>query len=56
MLATTAPDEPSAFIRVLLLPEEWAGKRTISYVDPADAEKPKTQRPTVYFEQPVVRP
>jgi quercetin dioxygenase-like cupin family protein len=56
VLATTTPDEPSAFIRVLLLPEEWAGKRTISYVDPADAEKPKTQKPTVYLEQPVVRP
>jgi quercetin dioxygenase-like cupin family protein len=55
VLATTTPDEPSAFIRVLLLPAEWAGKRTISYVDPADAEKPKTQRPTVYSEQPVVR-
>jgi hypothetical protein len=55
VLATTTPDEPSAFIRVLLLPAEWAGKRTISYVDAADAEKPKTQRPTVYFEQPVVR-
>ena len=56
VLATTKADEPSAFVRVLLLPAEWAGKRTIKYVDPADAEKPKTQRPTVYFEQPVVRP
>jgi quercetin dioxygenase-like cupin family protein len=55
VLATTTEQEPSAFIRVLVLPEEWAGKRTISYVDPADAEKPKTQRPTVYSEQPVVR-
>jgi quercetin dioxygenase-like cupin family protein len=54
VLATTKADEPSAFVRVLLLPEEWAGKRTITYVDPADAEKPKTQRPTVYLEQPVV--
>jgi quercetin dioxygenase-like cupin family protein len=54
VLATTTPDEPSAFVRVLVLPEEWAGKRTITYVDPADAEKPKTQRPTVYLEQPVV--
>jgi quercetin dioxygenase-like cupin family protein len=53
VLATTTPDEPSAFIRVLVLPEEWAGKRTITYVDPADAEKPKTQRPTVYLEQGV---
>jgi quercetin dioxygenase-like cupin family protein len=55
VLATTTGDEPSAFIRVLVLPEEWAGKRTITYVDPADAEKPKTQKPTVYFEQPVER-
>ena len=40
----------------MLLPVEWAGKRTISYVDPADAEKPKTQRATIFLEQPVVRP
>ena len=52
MLATTSADEPTAFVRVLLLPAEWAGKRTIRYVDPADADKPKTQRPTVFFEQP----
>ena len=49
------PPSPGPFPTVLVLPEEWAGKRTISYVDPADAEKPKTQRPTVYSEQPVVR-
>jgi quercetin dioxygenase-like cupin family protein len=55
VLATTAEDEPSAFVRVLVLPAEWAGKRTISYVDPADADKPKTQRATIFREQPVVR-
>jgi quercetin dioxygenase-like cupin family protein len=55
VLATTHPDEPSAFARVMLLPAQWAGKRTISYVDPADAEKPKTQRPTVFLEAPVRR-
>jgi quercetin dioxygenase-like cupin family protein len=55
VLATTHPEEPSAFARVLLLPAQWAGKRTISYVDPADAEKPKTQRPTVFLEAPVRR-
>jgi quercetin dioxygenase-like cupin family protein len=55
VLATTHPDEPSAFARVLVLPAQWAGKRTISYVDPADAEKPKTQRPTVFLEHPVRR-
>jgi len=53
VLATTSETEPSAFVRVLLLPREWEGRRTISYVDPADAEKPKTQRATVYFDEPI---
>ena len=51
VLATTAAGEPSAFVRVMLLPVEWAGQRTISYVDPADADKPKTQRATIFLEQ-----
>ena len=55
VLATTAADEPSAFVRVMLLPVEYAGKRTITYVDPADAEKPKTQKATIFEEQPVQR-
>jgi hypothetical protein len=55
VLATTAAAEPSAFVRVMLLPVEWAGQRTISYVDPADADKPKTQRATIFLEQPVRR-
>ena len=38
--------EETAFVRVLLLPAEWAGKRTIRYVDPADEERPKLQRAT----------
>jgi quercetin dioxygenase-like cupin family protein len=53
VLATTSADEPTAFVRVMLLPAEWAGKRTIKYVDPADADKPKTQRATIFLEQPV---
>ena len=55
VLATTAADEPSAFVRVMLLPVQFAGQRTIRYVDPADAEKPKTQRATIFLEQPVRR-
>jgi hypothetical protein len=55
VLATTAPDEPSAFVRVMLVPPELAGQRTIRYVDPADAEKPKTQRATIFLEEPVRR-
>jgi len=44
----------TAFVRVLLLPAEWQGRRTISYVNPADADEPKTQRATVFLEVPIV--
>lgn len=51
--ATAALDRASAFVRVLLLPAEWAGKRTIRYVDPDDELKPKLQRPTVFFDRAI---
>jgi quercetin dioxygenase-like cupin family protein len=53
VLATASGVEETAFVRVLLLPGEWAGKRTIRYVDPADEERPKLQRATVFLEQPI---
>jgi quercetin dioxygenase-like cupin family protein len=53
VLATASPSEDTAFVRVLLLPAEWAGKRTISYLDPADEQKPKLQKATVFLEQPI---
>jgi hypothetical protein len=53
VFATASETEPSAFVRVLLLPREWEGKRTIRYVDPADEDKPKLQRPTVFFDRPL---
>ena len=55
VLATTSETEPSAFVRAMLLPREWEGKRTIRYVDPADEEKPKLQRATILLEQPIER-
>jgi quercetin dioxygenase-like cupin family protein len=54
VLATASADEETAFVRVLLLPGEWAGRRTIRYVDPADDERPRLQRATVYLEQPIL--
>ena len=39
---------------MLVLPAEWAGKRTIAYVDPADEEKPKLQRARIYLEERAV--
>jgi quercetin dioxygenase-like cupin family protein len=53
VLATASETSDTAFVRVLLLPAEWAGKRTIRYLDPADEEKPKLQRATVLLEEPL---
>jgi quercetin dioxygenase-like cupin family protein len=51
VLAVASATEPTAFVRVLLLPREWEGRRTIRYVDPADEDKPKLQRATVFFDR-----
>ena len=53
VLATASATEDTAFVRVLLLPVEWAGRRTIRYLDPADDERPKLQRATVLLEVPL---
>jgi quercetin dioxygenase-like cupin family protein len=53
VLATASESDETAFVRVLLLPRDWAGRRTIKYVDPSDEDRPKLQRPTVYGEYPV---
>jgi hypothetical protein len=53
VFAAASEDEETAFVRVMLLPPQWAGKRTISYVEPADADKPKTQRATVFLDAPL---
>jgi quercetin dioxygenase-like cupin family protein len=48
--AVASDTEETAFVRVMVLPREWEGKRTIRYVDPADDEKPKLQRARIYLE------
>jgi Cupin domain len=53
VLATASTTEDTAFVRVLLLPGEWEGKRTIRYVDAADEDKPRLQRATVLSEEPL---
>ena len=53
VLAMASPTEDTAFVRVMLLPAEWAGRRTIQYLDSADDERPKLQRATVLLEQPI---
>lgn len=54
--AAASPHEETAFVRVMLLPAEWEGRRTIRYVDEADAAKPKTQRATILLERRIELP
>jgi quercetin dioxygenase-like cupin family protein len=49
-VTATAGDEDTAFVRVLVLPAEWAGKRTIRYLDPHDEDRPRLQSATVLLE------
>jgi hypothetical protein len=50
VLARASLHRETSFVRVLLLPREWAGKRTIRYVDPQDEERPKLQRARILTE------
>ena len=50
MIAVASRDAATAFVRVMLLPREWRGKRTVRYLDPADAERPKLQQAKIYFD------
>ena len=51
--AESSAVEAAAFVRVMLLPAEWAGRRTICYTDPADADRPARQRARVLLEEPL---
>ncbi len=53
VLARASLHQETAFVRVLLLPAEWEGKRTIRYVDPADDDLPRLQQATVYFDHAI---
>lgn len=53
VLATASATQDTAFVRVMLLPAEWAGRRTIRYVDSADEDKPRLQAVTNLREVPL---
>jgi catechol 2,3-dioxygenase-like lactoylglutathione lyase family enzyme len=53
VLAISSQHSDTAFVRALVLPREWEGKRTVRYVDPADEAMPKLQRATVFFDHPI---
>jgi quercetin dioxygenase-like cupin family protein len=51
--ALTHPDEPSAFVRCMVLPRALRGSPSIRYVRDEDRERPKSQRYTVFLDEPV---
>ena len=53
VLAVASLAEPTAFIRVAILPREIRGQSSIWYADPADARRSRAQRQTVYLDEPI---
>ena len=53
--AEASPDEPTSFIRVMLLPLTLLGKSSIRYVSAEDQVRPKTQTYTVFVDAPLTR-
>jgi hypothetical protein len=51
--AEASREEPTSFIRVLVLPRALLGKSSIRYVKPEDQARPKTQTYTVFVDQPI---
>jgi quercetin dioxygenase-like cupin family protein len=51
--AATHADEPSAFVRCMVLPRAIQGSPSIRYVRDEDRERPKSQRYTVFLDEPV---
>lgn len=51
VLALASKTEPTAFVRVMILPRELKGKSSIRYVKPEDAEKPRTQTYRIFSDE-----
>ena len=53
VFAAASSREETAFVRCMILPLALKGKSSISYVDAADKDKPKTQRYQVFIDFPI---
>ena len=51
--AKASEKELSAFVRVMIIPEEYRGRSTITYVRAEDKDRPKSQSYTRYLEEPI---
>ncbi len=54
--AAASAQEPTAFARVMILPRSLLGKSSITYVNPEDLAKPKSQRYQVFIDAPIELP
>jgi quercetin dioxygenase-like cupin family protein len=52
--AATHAGEPSAFVRCMVLPRALQGSPSIRYARDEDRDRPKSQRYTVFLDEPVV--
>jgi quercetin dioxygenase-like cupin family protein len=52
--ARAVSEEPAAFVRVMVLPRELLGRRSIRYVRESDKDRPKPQRYEVFVDEPLV--
>jgi quercetin dioxygenase-like cupin family protein len=53
VFAATSQSGPTAFVRCMVLPGRLRGHSSIRYVREQDAAKPKTQRYTVFVDEPL---
>ena len=51
--AKASEKELTAFVRVMIIPAEYRGRSTITYVRPEDKDKPKSQSYKRYLEEPI---
>jgi quercetin dioxygenase-like cupin family protein len=51
--AESIADEPTSFVRVMILPAALQGKSSIRYVKPEDQARPKSQTYTVFVDAPI---
>ena len=55
VFAAASETEPSAFVRCMILPARLRGQSSIRYVREEDAAKPKSQRYTVFVDEPLAQ-
>jgi hypothetical protein len=56
VFAQAAPDRPSRFIRVMILPRSLIGKSSFQFVNEEDKAKPRVQQYKIFADLPIATP